>query len=199
MAENLTPVWAPNQVFLFTGHMVDRPDSVRVRFPEVLAPAAGRRIAEYLAEWEAGQQDLAICGGACGGDLLFAEAALARGLRLEIRLPLPEPEFLAESVEFAPGWKERYFRVAGNARCEVTVLPAAEAGDDRSVWERNNLWMGEAALQWGAERVRFLCLWDGNSGYGPGGTADMVQWAEENRIPVRQICPQELGAGTART
>jgi hypothetical protein len=38
---------------------------------------------------------------ASGGDLLFAEACLGRGMRVELRLARAENEFLAESVTFA--------------------------------------------------------------------------------------------------
>lgn len=40
--------------------------------------------------------------------------------------------------------------------------------------ERNNLWQLSTALSLGAEKVRFICLWDGRSGDGPGGTKHML-------------------------
>ena len=42
-------------------------------------------------------------------------------------------------------------------------------------YERNNLWMLYTALSMGPEKVRFICLWDGKGGDGPGGTKHMYE------------------------
>ena len=42
-----------------------------------------------------------------------------------------------------------------------------------NAYERDNLWQLYSALSWGAERVRFLCLWNRKGGDGPGGTRNM--------------------------
>ena len=76
---------SPNIVVLFSGHMIDAPDRKTPRFPPDKEPVAATAIADALAKIGAAKGDLAICGGACGGDLLFAEAALARGMRVERR------------------------------------------------------------------------------------------------------------------
>ena len=72
----------PRKVALFSGHMIDAPDRPKPRFPADKEPIAARAIAAALADLDIGPQDLSICGGACGGDLLFAEAALARSASL---------------------------------------------------------------------------------------------------------------------
>src|SRR5580693_873132 len=100
----------PRKIALFSGHMIDAPGREKPRFPSDKAPIAARAIASALEDQELGASDLAICGGACGGDLLFAEAALARGVRLEIFLPFEETTFLEKSVDFAgPEWRDRFF------------------------------------------------------------------------------------------
>jgi hypothetical protein len=91
----------PCKVALFSGHMIDAPGREKPRFPPDKEPIAARAIAEALADLEVGAGDLAICGGACGGDLLFAEVALPRGARLELYIPFDEPTFLEISVDFA--------------------------------------------------------------------------------------------------
>lgn len=75
---------APRKVLLFSGHMIDAPMREEPRFPQEKEPLAADAIMRTLARIAAGPEDLAICGGACGGDLLFAEAALARGVKLEL-------------------------------------------------------------------------------------------------------------------
>ena len=79
----------------------------------------------------AGSSDLAICGGACGGDLLFAEACLARGTALEMYIGFDENTFLADSVDFAnANWRGRYFNAKSKgtlhiAPDELGPLPSA--------------------------------------------------------------------------
>ena len=112
----------PRKVALFSGHMIDAPGREKPRFPPDKEPIAARAIAEALADLGVGPADLAICGGACGGDLLFAEAALARGARLELYIPFDEPTFLEKSVDFADrDWRARYF--AAKARRRPSCRP----------------------------------------------------------------------------
>ena len=170
------PTVAPRKVFLFSGHMIDAPGRARPRFPPQHERAAAEAIGSLLDALGAGAADLAICGGACGGDLLFAEAALARGARLELYLPFDEATFLDKSVDFAgDGWHDRYLaaRRAGTLHLMPDELGPLPAGEDP--YERNNLWMLEAAGRFGTDRVDFVCLWDGQGGDGPGGTRHLMQ------------------------
>jgi len=168
--------WSPRKAVLFSGHMIDAPGREKPRFPPDKEPVAGRAIASALADLDVGPGDLSICGGACGGDLLFAEAALARGARLELYIPFEEPTFLEKSVDFAGGdWRARFF--AAKARGVLFVAPRElgppQEGEDP--YERNNRWMMDAALRFGADRVDFVCLWNGEGGDGPGGTKHMME------------------------
>ena len=172
-APSLAP---PRTVALFSGHMIDAPGRAAPRFPPDKEPIAAAAIAAALADLGAGPDDLAICGGACGGDLLFAEAALARGARLELYIPFEEPRFLEKSVDFANrDWRARF--VAAKARGVLHVAPrelgATSKGEDP--YERNNRRMLDAALRFGPDKVTFLCLWNGEGGDGPGGTRHMME------------------------
>jgi tetratricopeptide (TPR) repeat protein len=172
----LTKPWTPRLVFLFSGHMIDAPDRAEPRFPADKESVAAKTIAEHLARLGAGPEDLAICGGACGGDLLFAEACLARGLRLSVHIPFAEPRFLPESVTFADaGWRDRYYQVKANPLTKLLVM-ANELGPSSAgvnAFARNNMWQLNTALTHGPEKVRFLCLWNRQGGDGPGGTRHM--------------------------
>ena len=138
----------PKTVFLFSGHMIDAPDRKTTRFPPDKEPVAATAIANTLAEIGVAEGDLAICGGACGGDLLFAEACLARSMRLEIYIPFDEPTFLAHSVDFVGGnWHDRY--LAAKLRATLHVMPD-ELGPlpaDENAYERNNRWMLKSAAR----------------------------------------------------
>jgi hypothetical protein len=166
----------PHKVALFSGHMIDAPGRTTPRFPPDEEPTAAAAIAGVLAELGLGADDLAICGGACGGDLLFAEAALARGARLEIYIPFEEPTFLEKSVDFADkDWRARF--LAAKARADLHIAPRElgppQEGEDP--YERNNRWMLDQASRFGADKVDFVCLWNGEGGDGPGGTKHMME------------------------
>jgi hypothetical protein len=168
----------PKQVLLFSGHMIDAPDRTTPRFAPDKESVAAAAIANTLAEIGANPGDLAICGGACGGDLLFAEACLARDMRLELYIPFDEATFLANSVDFAnANWHDRY--LAAKSKATLHVMPD-ELGPllaDENRYERNNLWMLQSAARFGDEKVAFICLWDGQGGDGPGGAQHFMDGA----------------------
>jgi tetratricopeptide (TPR) repeat protein len=174
--------WMPQQVFLFSGHMVDAPDRKEPRFPADKEKIAADAIATKLDELKAGAEDLAFCGGACGGDLLFAEACLEREVRLDVRLPFDEPTFLQKSVAFAgDGWIERYFKVKSDPKTRVYVMPD-ELGPlpgGTNPYARNNLWQLYTALSWGPDKVRFICLWNRKGGDAMGGTEHMYETVQK--------------------
>jgi len=174
--------WAPRQVFLFSGHMIDAPDRKDPRFPADKEPIAAKAIADKLDALGAGPEDLALCGGACGGDLLFAEACLARGSKLELRIPFDEPTFIRKSVAFAPGnWTDRFYQVKGNPNTRLLVMPdeLGPAAKEANPYARDNLWQLYAALSWGPDKVRFICLWNRKGGDGPGGTEHMFETVQK--------------------
>ena len=174
--EKLKKPWEPRFVFLFSGHMVDAPDRKEPRFPAGKEKIAAKAIADKLDELGAGTEDLALCSGACGGDLLFAEACLQRGLRLEIRIPFDEPMFLRESVTFAGNiWLERFRNVKNQLKTPLLIMPEelGAAPKDVNPYARNNVWQLYTALALKPEKVRFICLWDRKEGDGPGGTKHM--------------------------
>ena len=170
--------WQPRRVFLFSGHMIDDIRRECPRFPADKEPIAAQAIAAKLDELGMGPDDLAICGGACGGDTLFAEAALQRGCRLQLHLQFDEPEFLQASVAFAgEAWVDRYYAIKDQPLTQVRVQPD-ELGPlpkGRDPYERNNLWQLYTALAYGPDKVRFISLWNGEGGFGPGGTQHMVE------------------------
>jgi hypothetical protein len=174
--------WAPQQVFLFSGHMIDAPNRKEPRFPADKEEIAAAAIAAKLDELKAGPNDLAFCGGACGGDLLFAEACLERGMRLDVRIPFDEPTFLQKSVAFAgDGWVDRYYKMKSNDKTRVYVMPE-ELGplqENADPYARNNRWQLYTALSWGPDKVRFICLWNRQGGDGPGGTKHMYDTVQK--------------------
>ena len=179
----LLPPWKPRLVFLFSGHMVDEADRELPRFPDQKSGFGAGAILNKLNDLGASGADLGICGGACGGDLLFAELCLDRGMRLHLYLPFDEPKFLEKSVSFAgEEWLQKYFRVKAHPNTTMTIL-SEELGDGEAganPYARNNLRMLYNALTLGADKVRFIALWDGKEGDGPGGTKHMLETVHEH-------------------
>jgi hypothetical protein len=168
----------PRQVFLFSGHMVDAPTRPTPRFPAAKEPVAAQKIAEALHNLGAGPEDLALTQGACGGDLLFTEACLQRGVTVQWLQPFDEPDFIQKSVVcHNETWRARYLAAKAKLTTEIRSAPRELSpllsGIDP--YERCNLWLFETALSYGLSKVQFICLWDGSGGDGPGGTAHMYQ------------------------
>jgi hypothetical protein len=164
---------APRKALVFSGHRVDAPGRATERFTPRLEAAAAARIADALDALEAGPLDAGLTQGAAGGDLLFTEACLARGVPVQLMLPLPEPEFIAASVlPCADGarWRERYFAAQAALPWPPCTMPPV-SGDP---FEACNRWLLDTALACGAAELHLVCLWNGEPGDGPGGTAHMV-------------------------
>jgi predicted Zn-dependent protease len=169
------------KVVVGSGHLVDDPAKrLEERFPARKVGAVRERLAAQLDAWHLGAGDLAICGGARGADLLFGELCADRGAEVWLMIPLPEPEFLEESVRLAGSdWEDRFYalrdRPAVRTFFQPERLKAPPVGT--SIFARNNLWMLNTARVEvdAAKNLYALMVWDGKpSGYGPGGTSDFV-------------------------
>jgi len=184
---------APRLVLLFSGHRVDAPGRARPRFPPALVPRAATAIGAALDALGAGPGDLALSQAAAGGDLLFSEACVARGVRVQWMLPLPEADFIARSVRGSAGaedWPARYQALKARLADPPIVMPAAP-GD---AFERANQWLLARALAHGLDALRFICLWDGAAaGDGAGGTAHMVAEVRRHTSRMTWIDTRVLG------
>jgi hypothetical protein len=95
-------------------------------------------------------------------------------------LPFEEPDFIESSVVCtAKGeeWRQRYYAAQAKLEAPVREMPTAlgPLPPDANPYERCNLWLLYTALAHGANKVRFLCLWNGGGGDGLGGTAHMYK------------------------
>jgi hypothetical protein len=191
----LAEPWKPRRIFLFSGHMIDATGRPSPRFPADKEAVAAQAIAAKLDELGMGTEDLAICGGACGGDTLFAEAALKRGCRLRLFLQFPEPDFLQASVAFAgEAWVDRYYALKENALTRIRIQPEELGPPPKAVnpYVRSNLWQLYTALAHGPDKVRFVALWNGEGGSGPGGTEHMVETVKRHAGRVSILDTRQL-------
>jgi tetratricopeptide (TPR) repeat protein len=188
------------QVLLFAGPRVDAPGRARPRFPQALVPQVADEIARVLDGLAAGPEDIALIQGAAGGDLLFAEACVKRGVRVQLHLPLPEPEFVKQAVlASASGetWRMRYYDLRGRLQDPPRVMPDELGPLPPGVYaqKRCNLWLLYSALAREVDRLRFIALWD-PADDGPGGTAQMVREVTQHTERVALIDLRRLAATT---
>jgi hypothetical protein len=186
-----------SRVFLFSGHMMDRPDRPEPRFPPAMEGAAAAAIDAALARHGARSGDRALCQAAAGGDILFLEACQKLGLRCLILLPFDRADFLDRSVRpSADGdrWVERFRRVIDAPDTTLEEMPdvLGPTPDDADPYERCNLWLLDRALPGPDEHLCFICLWNGDGPEGPGGTAHMVAAVRERNGTVEHIDTRKL-------
>src|SRR5215217_5323275 len=179
---------APKRVLLFTGHMLDAPGRAEPRFPPDKVEIAKQKIAEAVAAEQliAGGIAYGIAGCASGGDILFHQVCEAMNIPTHIFLAVPRELYIRASVAQAgPQWIEEFNRLVRSrpvrVLCESKDLPRwLQDKPDYNIWQRNNLWnLHNALAAVGGENVTLIAFWNGASGDGPGGTADMVQKAQE--------------------
>ncbi|MBV9126583.1 MAG: adenylate/guanylate cyclase domain-containing protein [Verrucomicrobia bacterium] len=184
----------PN-VVAFSGHMIDAPDRAAPRFP---AAAEARVRAELDARLAALDAGFGFCAAACGADLLFIEAMLARGAEVHVVLPLARDAFRRASLENgAPGdWGARY-ESALQAATSVTYVGKEAAPENAMVFEfGNRMIAGLARIKARTldTRVFPLAVWDGRAGDGEGGTDAFVRLWQARSIQVELIEPNPEAA-----
>lgn len=188
----------PEKVFLFSGHMIDKPGRSEPRFPAGKEVAAAQMIAEVLAELGAGPNDLALTQGACGGDILFTEACIRLGVNVHWMQPFAEPDFILDSVVCSnESWRSRYYAARDAGGILIRTAPVSLGDLPKGLgpgypYERCNRWLLYTALACGIDKVRFICLWNGGGGDGPGGTAHMYNEVKKRTGQVRWIDTRTL-------
>jgi hypothetical protein len=190
-----------NKVVVCSGHMIDQPDRSSPRFPSYKEKIVQQQIADQLRTWDIGSGDLAICSGAQGTDLLFAECCVALGTEVDLMIPLPEEEFLRRSIHLeGADWESRYFELTKNCSVSRFFLedflknssPELDAVDN--VFAQNNLWIISTALAIiSPENLFAILVWDErNTGDGPGGTSDFAARILQSHGKVVVINPTKL-------
>lgn len=189
----------PEQVILFSGHRMDDPGRATPRFPPELEEAVTQRIRDALERLHAGSKDIAFSQAASGGDIIFLEEALKRGVHCQVLLPSDEPTFLQTSVlpsSNGERWRDRYYQIKERLSLPIREMPDAlgPTPGETNAFERCNRWELYSALACGIHRLRFITLWNGVSGDGPGGTGHMLQEVKKRTGRVEWIDIRSLGS-----
>ena len=201
---------SPARVLLFTGHRLDAPGVTPPRFPREAEDAARRLIAAAVAaeRAEAGGPVAGLAGGANGGDILFHEACAEQGVETQLFILGSRDAFVKESVQDGgPEWVGRFNRLyerrprreLGNSQGTLDLPRWLKPAKGYSIWERNNRWMLNNALAYGAAKVTLIALWNQAAPPdGPGGTADMVETARQRGAKVVTLDAAPLAAMASR-
>jgi class 3 adenylate cyclase len=174
-------------VVAYTGHMIDRPGRAFPRFPAGLAGRVRGLIDERLRELDA---HFGYGSAACGADILFAEALLARGGELHLVLPVPRDEMRRGSVEIVPGdWGARFDAVLARAARVYVASDRGGSGEDVVYDYANSIIHGIARLRAQAldTRLEAIAVWDRRSANLPGSTAAFIRDWETRERPVRVV------------
>ena len=174
-ADVLAPLVSPTVVH-YAGHMIAAP-GVAGRFAAESEAMVAERIAAALDSRGVGYGYGSL---ACGADILFAEALLARDAELHVVLPFDADEFKETSVvRGGPGWVERFDACLAQAASVSHATDDSYLGDDALFSYAGRLAMGLALLRatYLDTNVRQVVVWDGEPAVGAAGTgADVTFW-----------------------
>jgi len=165
--EAIIEVKGEEWVMLFTGHKIDMEGQSEKRFLLEMEKEARKRIDAALDKFEIGKDDLGVtAGAACGGEIIFIEACLERGMMVEVHLPYSEPQYIKKNVSFAGDeWVERFYNIRNHPDVQISFqldhVGKPKPGVDP--YERNNRWALYSSLILGIDRVRLIALWDGKA------------------------------------
>ena len=184
-----------NTVIISSGHLTDKPDRPTPRFPESKVGVVRDHMSRQLSAWSVGPGDLAICGGARGSDIIFAELCADRGAEVWLFISLDEADFLEQSVR-VPGtdWEQRFIALRKRAGVK-TLMQASDASASSSPFASANIWMVETGKTQASspDHLYAILVWDEKpAGDGPGGTADFAQRVQQVGGHVAVIDPTKL-------
>lgn len=184
-------------VLVFTGHMIDAIGRAEPRFPAALVPAVDAAMRERLARLH---QPIVYVSGACGGDLIFIEAAQDVGAEVNIVLPFDRDDFLRTSVAAGGGgWVDRFDRALLRASRVIMATAEKHLGDDVLFEYAATLLEGLAMLRAMqlATSPSMLCVMDMDAQRQVGGTrASFERWTRNVGTP-QVIDLRALRAGAA--
>lgn len=155
------------RVFLFSGYLLNGHESGG-KFPAKLEEDIKREIETVLDKYNADSDDLAITAGmAAGGDLLFIETCVERGIPVGTHMPVPEPAYVRDYVSPAGDeWVERFYKMRNHPLVDEyyqsELVGNPRPGDD--LFERNNRWALYSAMLRGMDNLRLIALFDDKRG-----------------------------------
>ena len=155
------------RIFLFSGYLLNGREEGG-KFPVDLEEDIKLEIESVLDKYNANSDDLAITAGmAAGGDLLFIETCVNRGIPVGTHMPVPESAYVRDYVSPAGDeWVERFYKMRNHPLVDeyyqTELVGTPRAGDD--AFERNNRWALYSAMMRGVDNLRLIALYDDKRG-----------------------------------
>ena len=155
------------KVFLFTGYTIDTTKEQEMHFPAHIEENVKKAIGDLLDKYQAGPDDLVITSGmAAGGDLIFIECCMERGIPVKAHMPDDEANYVRNYVSpCGDNWVELFYNARNHHlvdeyyQHELIGDPRKDDDPDR----RNNRWALYSALSRGIDNVRLIALWNDKS------------------------------------
>jgi tetratricopeptide (TPR) repeat protein len=166
-------------VFLFKGYTIDTTKEQEMYFPAHIEEDVKKAIGDLLDKYQAGPDDLAITGGmAAGGDLIFIECCVERGIPVNAHLPFTEAVYVRDFVgPSGEDWVRRFYNARNHPLVDEyyqhELVGDPREGDDPC--ERNNRWALYSSLSRGIDKVRLIALWNDKSKLQTHRDAHLVQ------------------------
>jgi tetratricopeptide (TPR) repeat protein len=183
--KNQMDVYLPvPRVLVYMGHMTDAPNRAAARLPPEKIGRLRNEIERRIKQWGV----LHGFGTAARGtDIVVLEVLSARRLTATVMLPFARSDFKKTSL--GGDWNGQFDELEKNTGFEFIELLDTVPPPDRltEVLDKTNHEVFERAVAYAAdfdEKPLVLAVWDGQSGDGPGGTADAVQlWRNKDYEP----------------
>jgi class 3 adenylate cyclase len=185
-ATDLLALLRAPDVVAFAGHLIDEHGRGSTRFPAHLVPVVREALDRQVAAFH---QPAVFTSAACGADLLFVEAALARRAEVNIVLPFARDDFVRSSVAAAGDeWVQRFDAALARASRVVMATEERHLGDDMLFDHAARLVEGLARLRAAQleTSASMLCVIDMESAGNVGGTRESYdRWkASGDRLDV---------------
>ena len=133
------------RVIAFSGHMIDSAGRASPRFPAGIEEAVRGEVERAVA---ASLPVIGYAQAACGSDILFCEALLAREQEINIVLPFSQDDYIEQSVvRGGPNWLPRFVRVMSMATSVSYATSERYLGDDTLFEHASDLIQGMAFLR----------------------------------------------------
>lgn len=192
-SETFDQLFPPLKLTIFAGHLPDLPGR-RERFPSSRVGEVREALRARLAELRV---KVAVTSAAAGADLLFTELLAEAGHRFHVVLPWPEAQFCRTSVRpyepdaQAPVWAPRFEAALEHAASVREIGHPYAPADDVSWQYTLEVTAGIALHLANALHLDLepLALWDGEPGFGSGGTASFVEFWEREMGVRPEIVP----------
>jgi hypothetical protein len=168
------------KVIIGSGHMIDAPKREMPRFTPEMETSVRAAISQHLEQWKIGEGDLAVCGGARGADILFAEESLRRGARVRLMIAKELDAFVESSVRLpASDWSARFYALTEKSEVAIQPERLGQPPVNVSPYARNNRWIVNTARAEGesGKRIHALIVWDQRPSEGCGGAEDFARLA----------------------